>query len=459
MEPKSLPAQAVTESRSVLIVGFHAYPDPAVGAKRISELANFLSDRGWHVIVAASAGPFPVEGGSLSPKVERVSFRTPRTIYSYVKGLIPSPLRGSATARQWGPRPDDSASTSRKLSTTRLQQLRETFHAVTNAVDTKKLWSLRLLGGLIRLTRRTRPDVVLASGPYWSPVLAAVIAAKVRRVPIVVDFRDPWIYPSDAPDSLRGGGPRSLDAALERWCLKSAEAITCTSQSIVNSIADRLPEFPERIRCIRNGFDRSSVIATPPPTGAMRILFAGTIYFNRSPLPLLEGLASFVQSPGVEKSKIELLMVGQCTSWKGLDLRAWCKEHDLGDLVRFVPLVSAATIVKITERSNVLVNLAQGQPLQVPGKVFEQIASLRPVLLFTEDSSETSLCVAKLPQFVRLDDSPEQVRSALQTLYQRFVTEPTAQNPTKLCIAEFSRDHSNALFENVLTDAAICRRP
>ena len=456
MDPSPLPEKEVTASRSVLIVSFHAYPDPAVGAKRISELANFLSGSGWHVIVAASAGPFQIEGGSLAPQVERVSIRIPRTVYSYVKRLIPDALRGSDTGlrRQTSA---DSASRPGMSSASRLQHLRETFHAVTNAVDTKKLWSIRLLGCLIRLTRRTRPDVVLVSGPYWSPVLAAAFAAKVRQVPIVVDFRDPWIYPSSGPDQISAGALNTLNAALERWCLRAADAITCTSHSIATTITERVPEALGRIHCIRNGFDQASVISTPAPTGVLRLLFAGTIYFNRNPLPLLEGLASLIKVPGVEKSKIELLMVGECTHWKGLDLKAWCRDHGLGDLVRFVPPVSAATIVDLTGRSNVLVNFAQGQPLQVPGKVFEQIASLRTVLLFSEDSSETSRCVADLPNFIRLDDRPEQVGAALRALYCRFVTEQAAPVSTTLSIAPFSRDHSNSLFEEVLVDAIGCR--
>ena len=34
---------------SLLLVAFHTYPDPAVGAKRVSELANHLVAEGWRV--------------------------------------------------------------------------------------------------------------------------------------------------------------------------------------------------------------------------------------------------------------------------------------------------------------------------------------------------------------------------------------------------------------------------
>jgi hypothetical protein len=86
--------------------------------------------------------------------------------------------------------------------------------------------------------------------------------------------------------------------------------------------------------------------------------------------------------------------------------------------VKFLPPVGSADVRRLTEASNVLVNFSQGQPSQVPAKLFEQIAARRPLLLFAEPYSESAATVAGIASVIRVNDDSTEVLRVLEQLYR-----------------------------------------
>jgi hypothetical protein len=151
------------------------------------------------------------------------------------------------------------------------------------------------------------------------------------------------------------------------------------------------------------------------------LLHAGTVYFNRSPMPLLEGLRRFVGRTDIDRQKVSVTMVGDCASWRGLDLAAWARAHDVADVLRIEPPVPAHRVRDLIATSSVLVTLAQAQTTQVPAKLFEQIGANREILLYTERDSESADVVAGLPWVSVVDDDPRSSEEYLAAAYDRHV--------------------------------------
>jgi hypothetical protein len=175
-----------------------------------------------------------------------------------------------------------------------------------------------------------------------------------------------------------------------------------------------------------NGFDEDMLIDTPPPTGRLLLLFAGTIYYRRSPMPLLNALQQLLGTPGVDRSKVRLDLVGHCSTWQSIDLVAWVRENRLEDCVHIRGLIPRREVATLTRNCNVLVNLAQEQKQQIPAKLFEHMASRRVVLLFAESDSDSAVAVAGRSGVFRLDDDVEQVAAVLRQLYATFCLCPVS---------------------------------
>jgi hypothetical protein len=172
-------------------------------------------------------------------------------------------------------------------------------------------------------------------------------------------------------------------------------------------------------------------------------------------MPLLRGLKSLLAQPGVDPNRIRLMMIGYCDRWNDVDLVEWVRANDLYQCVSFRSIAAPSAVRDLARSSNVLINFAQNQKMQVPGKLYEQIASGRHVLLFTEADSESAKCVAGLSNITRLDDDDDAVQRHLAELYARLVIQRNPNLRPSSDIQRFSRRHSNDLFEQLLNLAAV----
>lgn len=441
----------------VLIAAFHAYPDPAVGAKRVSELANFLADHGWQVKVVAAEGPSAIGGRQVHSTVERIGVPVPRPIYPRFQGLIPKRWRGSEGANASLAADRFSESARRQAPHTRshlVETLRTEYFRYTDIIDNRKRWSLGLAMAMLRVTKRWRPDVALVSGPEWSPVAVSTIVCALRHLPLVVDFRDPWLGRGGFTPPIYDGARRMVDSFLEARSVNRARVLTVSSGRLLGELKARYPERSGSIHLIRNGYDPAAWVDPAGPTGRLDLLHAGTVYFNRTPMPLLEGLLRFVGRPGIDRHRVSVTMVGDCARWRGVDLAAWARDHGLDDILRIQPPVPADRVRELTASSTVLVTFAQGQPAQVPAKLFEQIGANREILLYTERDSESADVAGGLPWVTVVDDDPFRSEEFLASAYERHVQMRGSLQIDPACSATFARSSALEAFATLMDNIA-----
>jgi glycosyltransferase involved in cell wall biosynthesis len=288
-------------------------------------------------------------------------------------------------------------------------------------VDGFKLWSTLAVVHGLRL--QPQPDMILASGPPWSPVFAASLVARIRRVPLVADFRDPWVWEFRRHGDLQSRIQYWTTRHLERLVLRWASAVTVTTGRFQQALLGRRPTAAGKTFLLRNGFDPEMLIAKPGPRGRLALLYAGTIYMNRNPIPLFDGLAALLSEPGVDRAKVSLKLVGNCSRWQEHSVADLARDRGLSDIVEVRGPVSGAEVRELTLRANVIVNFAQGQPEQVPAKLYEQIASHRHGLLFAEPDSESAMLIEDCPRIRRVDDDDAQILGELRRLYGTLVSE------------------------------------
>jgi hypothetical protein len=334
--------------------------------------------------------------------------------------------------------------------------LRREFNRIVGAIDNDKQWSFHLARALHRAVRVDRPDIIITSGPPFSGVFAGTYCAKRNAIPLVMDFRDPWHLPLTDRPQLYDGFRDRVDRALEAWCVQNASRITVTSRALAVLLADRYESRSERICIIRNGFEDEQRIVQPPPQGCLHMLYAGTLYLNRDPFPFLEALNMLVNDSRVDRCRVRMTFVGDCDSWQERSVSQWVESKALNDVISVAGMVPPDEVARLTERSNVLITLAQRQPLSVPGKIFEQVASLRKLLIFTEPDSETANTVRGLPQaIVVTEDEPQGVFQRLLALYGDMMTAREFSERPAAAIESYSRTRTNVELERVLREALI----
>ena len=452
----------MTESKlkidRVLIISYFFWPSQRTGARRPTELALALAGRGVDVSVVTCAPPSPCDIAPLHPKIHLHYIPQPGELrfVSWLRGI--KRLFVSDSDEKWagGNSGDDTWPSSQRdnnmpgwLAAIRREMLRLIF-----AVDGYKRWSWRAAQLVHRLAREKSVDVIVSSGPPHSVHLGALRAARQLNVVHVVDLRNPWTDDRIRLDFESEHGA-FLGRVAERYVMRRSAAIVCSSLTLAALLAARYPRLATRVFTVYNGVD-GGVRHRDRSTGRrLDMIFAGDLYGYRDPFPLLMALDSLLQSGEIDGSCVSLTMVGSCESYRGMSVLDWCRGKSVEKIVRIGDRVGADEVEKLIDRATLLLNFAQQQPLQIPAKTFEHLASSREALVLCEDESDTARIVDGVSGVTRVAPS-DKVRlcEVLRQIYKRHV-DGGVMNPTRSDDADrYSRRFQNALFIRVLERAA-----
>lgn len=439
-------------AKRILIVSYHFYPDAQVGAKRISELARMLCDQGHEVVVVASKrssnGSYDPRLRIDSPGLTRIAIPSPPKLLPKLLSLVKrlrAPLRGAKRDSAVSVRMNEGLVAKEGV----LARLKRFYLSLEWLVDERKLWSALAAGRLFGLVFSKPFDVVISSGPPMSAHLAVLLARQALRCRWVMDMRDPWCD-QDHHKHVQSGFSRRINRWLEGRAIGSADAVVVTTPGYKRTLQQRYAPVFDRIHLVLNGFE-SETAKTPAPHGKLELLYAGSLYYNRDPFPLLRAVKDLVNQDGVDRSLVSLRFFGKCGCWNGVSLESWILEHGLEDCISIRPPVAAADVGRLMEEANVLVNFAQGQPMQIPAKTFDYISAQREILLITEEESDTAWigrkagCARIVPP-----GNDKAMSAALRALYRDYVESKESFATDSRPLDTFSRRVQNGHFIDLL---------
>jgi glycosyltransferase involved in cell wall biosynthesis len=285
-------------------------------------------------------------------------------------------------------------------------------------------------------------------------LLAGTRTGRKLGIPHIADLRDPWTAHTAMalPD-------RRVELALlrrlERWVVNSAAAVTSTGATVARLLASQYPGTGSKIHVILNGFDGEIVKPAISTGRRLSILFAGELYAKRNPFPLLTALETLLSRPDVDAARIKLTFMGRCATWEDQSLSEWVRGKRCETVVTILPQMPQAAVVEAMKDSTVLLNLAQQQPLSVPAKTYEHLASGKEILLLCENDSDTAQVVAGMHGIHQVDQSdPGALQNALLDLYQRHVVLDRPLAPTEEQVRRYSRSTANEQFLAVMNSVA-----
>jgi hypothetical protein len=440
---------------SILLVSYHFYPSNEIGARRPTALARFLVDKGLRVaVVSAFGGQDIVPGSQVLPGVVAVPVQKPsRAFTDTIVSLKQKLYRAKADEGLQG-NPNPAAPSVAAPSRISLARIRELYFRISYFIDQYKSWGRRACSAAVREGKRHPPSLVFSSCPPPTVLWVGTLTARRLRVPHIVDLRDPWtdiiaaLYPT-----------RRIELALARkiegWVMRSAAAITSTGARVAQLLIQRQPELAPKTYVVRNGYDEAVRRLAPETGGRLAILFAGELYLNRDPFPLLHALERLLSRADVDASRVSVTFMGRTTEYAGRSLAGWLEGKRCAKVVKFVPPQRPEVVAETTLESTVVLNLAQHQPLSIPAKTFEHLASGRENLLLCEDDSESAQLVAKIPGVLQVDpQNIEALDQVLLDLYERHVNQGRLRAPAPQDVVAFSRAAANDSLWGIMNSIA-----
>jgi len=369
--------------RVLLLTRFYA-PSPEVGALRPSKLATALRAAGHHVTVV-TATPAGAKGETDPDIVRVVPHASPRDWILRVKATV----TGSAR-----PQPRDTASTSTLSSapshTGLTAKLRSLLLSFVWLPDDQQGLILPMANAVVDAVQARPYDVLISTAPPFSTHLAALVASSLTGLPWVCEFRDPWIYAGSATSDMHPYAS-AVNRWLERRCLSRSAQVVAVTEQTGALLADRRAALGRSAPVvILNGIDRlEQREETPRAAGPVRILHAGNLYAGRDPRPFLHAIARLRQAGALPAEGVVIDFVGECERYDGTSMPQLVEELGLTSIVRLRGRISHAESLAMQQAADVLLLLAQRQPIQVPNKLYEYVGALRPILAFLDARGES----------------------------------------------------------------------
>jgi hypothetical protein len=385
----------------LLYVAFYFPPTRASGVYRSRATANHFVSSGWDVTVVTPQREFfrdyihsfdPVLEKTVDPavRVERVPFsgdlwQPDIRSYSRLRVYAPQLWR-----RRW------------------IKQNTRTFPEMYSP------WIRPTVEHALALHTRDQFDAVIATGNPFASFAIAWEFHRRTQVPYVIDYRDSWTLDMFSERPAFPAGHPAWE--WERRILAEATAALFVNEALRQWHAERYPDLADRLMVAENGWDPDVLGELRPPhpgVGGIRFGYLGTLMRQ---MPLDEFIAGWRIAREHESMRnASAHFYGHLGYFPGASARYLGRIVAGGDVgISYDGPVNKTDVRRVYESTDVLLLVIAGSRFVTSGKVYEYIATGRPIVSVHEPYCAASDVLRGYPLwFPAASLMPEDVSAAL----------------------------------------------
>lgn len=349
----------------LVLVAPHYPPSTAAGARRPANLVRTFRRAGWRVsVVTCGDGEQTWHEGTSGERVRCVP--VPEQ-YRRASRLAPaSGARTGGTSRRRG-------------------RLHRQLVAMRAFPDLWRDAEGPLAAAALEAVGDGRDTLLYSTAPPITSHQAACRVATRSAVRWVAEHRDPWTEPGSQRTRWAGTVMYPAAALLLRRLLRRADLHV----AVTGGVGDWLRERGARaVLTSLNGIPDELLGMPGRGMDLGTIRYVGEFYLGRDPAPLFAALGR-LRAASHLPSACRLELIGDVTSALGQPTEALLARHGLADIASLTGRLPHDEALARIRSAGLLVLLAQGQPLQIPNKVFEYLGAARPILAVVDHGGET----------------------------------------------------------------------
>jgi glycosyltransferase involved in cell wall biosynthesis len=402
---------------TILLISQTFPPRPIVGALRAANVARAFADGGYRVIVVTAAmegEPASVREWERGIMVHAVAVGTRHRerLTRFVRRLqsIVPRRAGRPGAPESGRPPDTGAASEPGAAGS--TGLRALLLSLVWIPDDELRFVLPAYRTARRLLREG-VDLVYTSAPSHSTNLVGLLLKRLHKIPWTAEFRDPWCYPNGARLSP---SIERLNQNLERRCIIAADHLVTVTDQAADLYRARLGGSAAKVVVVRNGIP---AVLTRPERRAgdpFRIVYSGSLYGGRDPREFLRASAEVWRECASTGTPLAVdIFVGEGRAAGDVPLDDYIVQHGMEGFVRVHEWVPHPEIQRVLQNADLLLLLAQHQPLQVPNKLYEYLGTGVPILAIADDEGETARMLRQVGgHYIVSDDCAAAIAAALR---------------------------------------------
>lgn len=287
--------------------------------------------------------------------------------------------------------------------------------------DVRTGWDKQVMGLCKQPSFELKPDIIVTSGGSHTAHMAGRQLSEHFSAPWVADLGDPWSLVD--PKSWVYIVKARRNRILELQTIPYASGLVFTTKTTLAAYQEWLGDkLPQAIVLPSYGYNADDFLAPelecPQSSNKISISHVGAAHqANRNLIPTIQALSALEQT-GTLKHTYVLNIIGPHSQ----SFEDEAQRLKL-DSVTYSDRVSYQESIDWINRSNVLVIVGNASPLQIPGKVYPNLGSGRPILYIGQlphDQDPTAHLLAQFPGVLFAENSQDSIIKALQEIDLHF---------------------------------------
>lgn len=399
--------------KRVLIITYYWPPTGGSGVQRWVKFCKYLPSMGWQPVVYTPENPeqLAVDSSLLKDIPEEVEvLKTPiREPYDTYRKLIG---KGSGAGQtEVNPLNSQKKGLTGKLAV----WVRGNFFVP----DPRAGWVGPSVKFLAKYLQEHPVDVVVTTGPPHSMHLIGRGLKRATGVRWIADFRDPWtgmfyfkhlgLWPLAARKHRR----------LEQSVLDEADGVISVTPLVQKDFQART-QTP--VYLVTNGFDEDDYKGVPAvPAGKFTIVHTGLFAADGNPLCLWDAIARKCAGDRMFREQCEIRLAGKVDA----QIVEAIRERGLGGNLVNLGYISHEDTVREQQVASMLILPLRQEPEYakvLPGKIFEYLASRRPVLGIGQEEGAAATVLRDAGAGVMYDwDRVQPVSDFIEREWERYL--------------------------------------
>lgn len=372
--------------RKALIITYYWPPSGGAGVQRWLKFVKYLRAYGWEPVVYTPENPEPPAfDDTLAREVpaDTVIVRQPIwEPYDLYRKLI-------------GARKDERINAgflSENRKPGKAQQFSIWLRGNFFIPDARKFWIKPSVKFLVSYLKENPVDAIISTGPPHSMHMIALGVKKKTDIPWLADFRDPWTNIDFYEQLMLSRFADRRHHSMEQQVIMHADRLVTVSR---NWEEDFKRLGAKRTEVVTNGFDPADF----PKTEAKKpewftLTHTGSLNRDRNPETLWKVLGKLSADDILFSEKLRIRFIGKTdiSVFDSLKKYGLLEKTEKSD---YLPHVEA---IRLSGKSAVLLLLINNTPNAlgiIPGKVFEYLASRRPVLCIGPEEGDSAQIIRK----------------------------------------------------------------
>jgi glycosyltransferase involved in cell wall biosynthesis len=247
--------------------------------------------------------------------------------------------------------------------------------------------------------------------------LIAILLKKLTHLPLVVDFRDAWtdfnvFFWNDKPNYFR-----RFEGFIEKKTVENADKIISVNENIVEDFRRKYTYCsPEKFVSITNGYDPEDFTDSnfSKRSDNFLITYAGSLYEKRSPENFLKALKMLLDEKLFLNKKVCFQYIGKITSAN----EGYFQDNSFKEIIKLTGELPHKECLRRIKESDLLLFIEDQVEISdrlFPAKIFEYIASGRPILALAKEGLASDLIRKTISGIVLENHDIPEIKDSLLT--------------------------------------------